>query len=176
MPEKPDPLQDPARLGLLEELNQATEGSSEEFDKLARVAAAALKVPISLITFVGQDGQSFKGEFGLPAALATIRRMPISHSICKIIIRDPRPLLVPDTLLHPLLMDHASVVELGIRAYLGIPLTRPGGLTIGSLSFVDFEPRSWTDEDISAAGRLAGCVLKLIDGALERYHQRPITP
>ena len=141
----------------------------EEFDKLARVAATALKVPISLITFVDADGQTFKGEYGLPATLATIRRMPISYSICKFIIRDPRPLVIPDTKVHPLLMDHPSVVEMGIRAYLGIPLIREGGLAFGSLSFVDFEPRAWTKDEISAAQRLSGCVMKLIETALMRF-------
>ena len=171
MAEKPDPLDDPGRLKELEEIILATQDSTEEFDKLARVAATALKTPISLITFVEADGQTFKGEYGLPATLAEIRTMPISHSICAFIIRDPKPLVIRDAAVHPLLMEHPSVLEMGIRSYLGIPLMRHKGPAFGSLSFVDFTPREWTPEEISAAESLAGCVLKLIEAALRRYRK-----
>jgi GAF domain-containing protein len=151
------------------EVMAATAADPAALDDLAAMAAATLKVPISLITFVDGDGQTFRGECGLPATLAVIRRMPISYSICQFTIRDPRPLLIPDTEIHPLLMGHPSVVEMGIRAYLGIPLVLTEGLTIGSLSFVDYVPRNWSAADIYNAETLAVATVEFLNGAVRAH-------
>ena len=149
----------------------AMAGKSEELDGLAAIAAAELKVPISLITFVDDEGQTFKGEHGLPATLAMIRRMPISYSICQFTIREPQPLVIPDTEVHPMVMGHPSVVEMGIRAYLGIPLVLANGHTIGSLSFVDYVPRKWPASEISQAEALAVKAVGFLEAALSRHRE-----
>lgn len=169
MPECIDPLNEPTRLRAVAEVMAATTADRQALDRLAAKAAATLKTPISLITFVDGEGQYFRGEFGLPATLAVIRRMPISYSICQFMIRDPRLLLIPDTEIHPLLTGHPSVVEMGIRAYLGIPLILSEGCPIGSLSFVDYVPRNWTPAEISHAEALAFETVDFLNAAVGRH-------
>lgn len=173
VPESIDPLTDPIRLQALEEVIAATHERSSEFDRMADFAAAALRVPIALITFVDVETQTFKGEHGLPATLAMIRSMPISYSICRYTIRDPQPLLIPDTEIHPLMMNHPSVVEMGIRAYLGIPLILKDGQTVGSLSFVDYVPRHWTSEELDKAESLAAEAVEFLNSALKTHRRQP---
>ncbi len=174
MHEPADPLTDPTRLLALEEVIAATTERSLEFDRMADSAAAALRVPIALITFVDVESQTFKGEHGLPATLAMIRRMPISYSICRYTIRDPQPLLIPDTEIHPLMMNHPSVVEMGIRAYLGIPLILKDGQTVGSLSFVDYVQRHWTPEELEKAKTLAIEAVDFLNSAVKAYRLLPL--
>ena len=169
MPDCSDSLNDPSRLKAVAEVMAATVAERQALDDLAAKAAAILKTPISLITFVNAEGQYFRGEFGLPATLAVIRRMPISYSICQFMIGDPRRLLIPDTEIHPLLSGHPSVVEMGIRAYLGIPLLLAEGCPIGSLSFVDYVPRHWTAAETSHAEALATETVNFLNTAVGRH-------
>jgi GAF domain-containing protein len=164
-------INDPSRLRALQELVAATAGLSKPLDALASKAAALLNTPIALITFVDADEQTFKGEHGLPATLAVLRKMPVSYSICQFTIQKAEPFLISDSETHPLLMSHPSVLEMGIRAYLGIPLVLQNGHTVAALSFVDYVPRQWNPEEIAKAETLGGEVLSLLEEALVKHRQ-----
>jgi len=169
-----DPVHDRSRLAYVADVIAATEYSSVEMDEIAIRAAKTLKVPISLVTFVEDHRQVFKGECGLPDTLAALREMPISYSICQYTVRTSLPLIIPDAENHPLLSNHPSVREMGIQAYMGIPLIL-SGYTIGALSFVDYVPRQWTGHEITQALTLAAEVIeRLIDLIAAAPKNRPV--
>lgn len=149
----------------------AAANSSAALDDMAAQAAAILNVPIGLVTFVAADEQFFQGECGLPATLAMLRKMPISYSICQFTVRTPRPLIISDTEIDPLLAGHASVRDMGIRAYLGVPLMLCGQ-AVGSLSFVDYHVRNWSSDDVAKAEALAEQVVALLERMLEEFRAR----
>lgn len=57
---------------------------------------------------------------------------------------------VSDAKADPRLRDNLAVRDLGVVAYLGVPLCMPDGSVLGSLCAIDKEDREWEPEDISA--------------------------
>ena len=56
------------------------------------------------------------------------------------------PLLVQDARGHPLVADNLAVPDLGVLAYLGMPLATADGHVLGALCAIDTAPRTWTPE------------------------------
>ena len=97
------------------------------FDRLTQVASRLLGIPVSLVSFVEADRQVFKGMLGLAEPWASRRQTPLSHSFCLHVAETGRPLIVDDARDNPLVCDNPAISELGVVAYLGVPLTAPGG-------------------------------------------------
>lgn len=132
------------------------DSSSEEyFDRITRLAAAMLDVPISLISLVDTARQFFKSQIGLPEPLASERQTPLSLSFCKEVVQTGKPLLVKDTRRSTLWQKHPATKKLGIGAYLGVPLVVRQENILGALCAIDFQPRNWTEEQTQTLHDLA---------------------
>jgi signal transduction histidine kinase len=142
-------LSDPARLEALHRLQLLDLGGHEAFDRLGRLASRNLKTPAALVSLVGKDRQYFKGCVGLPEPWSTWRETPLTHSICQHVVALRQPLIIPDTRKHPVIRENLAIRDLGIIAYLGIPLISPENLVLGSFCVADFQPRDWTEDDVS---------------------------
>jgi PAS domain S-box-containing protein len=118
------------------------------FERLTRLVARALKVPVSLFSLIDDDYQWLVSSVGLPEALARITPVPRSESICQYVIANNQPLIVSDARQDPVLRAIKAVQRLGVAAYAGVPLTMADGHTIGVLCAYDYVPREWTDDDI----------------------------
>ncbi len=66
---------------------------------------------------------------------------------------------VADARSHELVKDNLAVCDLGVIAYLGVPLTTPQGQTLGSLCAIDGQPRVWTAEDRTILESIARSLL-----------------
>ena len=64
----PLPVDESERLDALRRLQILDTPPSENLDRIARLAARALRVPIVLVSLVDQDRQWFKASVGLDAA------------------------------------------------------------------------------------------------------------
>lgn len=151
-------LADPARLLAVRASGLLDTPPDEGFDRLTRVVARLLDAPVSLISLVDADRQFFKSQQGLPEPLATTRQTPLSHSFCQHVVKTGRPLSVNDARIDPLVRDNEAVKDLGVIAYLGVPLRAPGGAIIGSLCAIDTSPRTWQDADINTLTDVAEMV------------------
>ncbi len=156
-PREPERLATLWRLGLLDAPDNAA------FDRLTRLATRTLRVPVSLVSFVTEDRQVFAGAAGLPAALATRRETPLSHSFCQHEVASGEPLVVNDAREHPILCDNPAIADLGVVAYAGIPLRAPDGQVLGSFCVIDFQPRAWTGEDLQILTDLAATAMTEIE-------------
>ncbi|MEO1748069.1 MAG: PAS domain S-box protein [Pseudomonadota bacterium] len=58
--------------------------------------------------------------------------------------------------------DNLAIGDLGVIAYLGIPVTAPDGTAIGALCAIDSQPRAWSDTDITRLTDLCGAVTSQI--------------
>ena len=156
-------LADPGRLAALRQTNLLDTPAEEAFDRLARLAARVLGAPIALVSLVDEDRQFFKACFGLPEPWASARQTPLSHSLCQRLVVTGQPLVIRDVSRYPPASDNPAVVELGIAAYLGVPLATSSGHVLGSFCVAERRPRAWTADDVAVLVDLAGLVMTEIE-------------
>ena len=156
-------LHEQQRLSVLMDTNLLDTPEEETFNRFTRLASAILKIPVALVSLVDRDRQFFKSSFGLPEPWATKRETPLSHSFCQHVVSTNEPLSVADARTHPLLQHNLAIADLGVIAYLGMPLTTTEGYTLGSFCAIDTQPREWSDEDVEILRDLADLIAEKIE-------------
>ena len=68
------------------------------------------------------------------------------------------PLVIGDARAHLLVQNNGGVTDLGVGAYLGVPVRAPSGHVVGSLCAIDHAPRTWTGDDRTSLVTLAASV------------------
>ena len=131
-----------------------------EFDRITGLVSRLLHAPVALVSLVDTDRQFFKSSVGLSEPLASARQTPLSHSFCQHVVSSAAPLIVGDARKHPVVRDNPAVTELGVTAYLGVPLTTPAGHVLGSLCAIDTKPRRWSATDIAVMKDMAAIVMR----------------
>ena len=165
------PLDSPLRLHALGEVDVFPGAPAEAFAVYARLVARFLDVPTALVSFVNDECQFFPAAVGLGEPWATRRQTPLSLSFCQHVVTTDDDLVITDAAADARVLDSPAVSELGVRAYLGVPLRAPGGETLGSLCAVDTRPRAWSEQDIETMHELADAVAATI-GMRVREHRR----
>jgi signal transduction histidine kinase len=135
----------------------------EAFDLFTRLASSILKTPVSLVSLVDRERQFFKSSIGLSEPWATLRETPLSHSFCQHVVETSQPLAVVDARTHPLLRDNLAVIDLGVVAYLGMPITTSNGHTLGSFCAIDTQPREWTQPEMSVLKDLTALLIGQVE-------------
>ncbi len=156
-------LHDPDRLAALRALELTNPVSDVALDRLARLAARSLGVPIALVSFVDDQRQVFCGAIGLPEPVATARETPLSHSFCQHVVVQEAPLIVEDARENPLVRTNLAIPEFGVVAYAGIPLRTSEGQILGSFCALDLLPRAWTADDVATLTDFADAAVAAIE-------------
>lgn len=140
----PVPMNEPARLAALRELKILDTPSDERFDRLVRLAIEHFKMPVARITFVDEDRTWFKSCVGL-----TVQEAPRRISICSYAVMDDEVLISTDLANDPRFADSRQVTgKPYFRFYAGAPIILPGGLRVGSICLMDYEPHpDFSDAD-----------------------------
>ncbi len=175
VPELAEALAEPGRLAALRDSALLDTPAEESFDRLARVAARVVGAPVALVTAVDRDRQFFKSCLGLPEPWASTRETPLSHSFCQHVVNAREPVVVTDARNDPRFSDNLAIRDLGVIAYLGVPLITAEGQALGTLCVIDHEPRIWTTEEIGLVTDIAAAVVTEIDLRTARQ-QRPRKP
>jgi PAS domain S-box-containing protein len=155
-------LADPDRLAAVRQTHLLDTPAEAAFDRVARMAARLLEVPIALVPLIEDDRQFFKACVGLPEPWASARQTPLSHSLCQHVVVARQPLAIGDTGRDALARDNPLVRELGLAAYLGVPLIDASGYVLGSVCVADHRPRDWTSDQVAILTDLAGLVMTQI--------------
>jgi signal transduction protein with GAF and PtsI domain len=158
-----DLLKNPARLLRLRQTGLLDSDSEAVFDRLTRLAVAALRVPTAIISLVEEDRQFFKSSAGVPAPRASRREAPLSQSFCQYVVRSGQPYIVVEARADPALRASQAVQEMGIVAYVGIPLKTSTGEVLGSFCVNDSQPHVWTADDVAILTDLAAAVMAEIE-------------
>jgi two-component sensor histidine kinase len=132
------------------------------FDRITSLVSRLLRVPVALVSLVDADRQFFKSSTGLREPWASARQTPLSHSFCQHVVTSGEPLIVGDARTHPVVRTNPAVRELGVTAYLGVPLVTPAGHVLGSLCAIDTRPRTWSPANIAIMNDMAAIVMREI--------------
>ncbi|MCM2372588.1 ATP-binding protein [Aporhodopirellula aestuarii] len=145
-------------------LNLVDSPPETDFDNLTRLVQEVLNVPVALVSIVEprNDRQYFKSQQGLPEPWATLRQTPLSHSFCQHVTRCDEMLVIDNALENELVCDNLAVRDLGVSAYLGMPIYSPDRICVGALCAIDVHPREWTATDIRLMNSIADCVTEAI--------------
>jgi PAS domain S-box-containing protein len=165
--EPPVPEDERGRLAALHALSILDTPQEERFDRITRMAARALDVPMALVSLVDADRQWFKSCVGLDA-----EETPRGVSFCGHAILQDGTFVVADALEDPRFADNPLVVgEPHIRFYAGQPLRSPEGHRVGTLCVLDRRPRQLADDDLTILRDL-GSWVELELGTIERDKAR----
>jgi diguanylate cyclase (GGDEF)-like protein/PAS domain S-box-containing protein len=133
------PADEAERLVSLHRLGLLDTQPSAAFDGVTRLAAAALRVPLLLVSLVDQNRVWYKSRVGL-----TLRESPRRGSFCAQAILQREPLSVRDASTDPRFAKNILVSgPTRIRAYLGIPLFTRDRQPVGTLCALDTEAREF---------------------------------
>jgi len=140
-----------------------------QFAHLTELVRMMLGVPVAIVSIVDEHRQVFAGHSGLPEPWASLGQTPITHSFCQHVVERGTVLSVSDARAEPLVRDNLAISELGVAAYLGVPIHLPGGELIGALAAIDTVPRTWSEHDLRLLESVAVVVDKEIRvGSSER--------
>lgn len=124
--------------------------NAETLDDLALRLCKSLDVDGVLVTEVTNDSQNVLALacMELPKHLAN--SMPLTHSICQHSVAMEFPLVIDNTVDHPLLKDNLAHAELRICAYLGVPLKLGDGeYAKGAICALHTHKRRWEKDDVA---------------------------
>ena len=148
-------LDAPERLAALRRYGLMDTPAEEAFDRLTRLAARILDVPIALITLLDEERQWFKSCVGLAG-----EETPRSQAFCAYNVAPGDVMVVEDATQDPRFQDNPGVTgPPHIRFYAGAPLVTPDGYVLGSLCAIAPEPRTLAPEDAKTLQELAAVVM-----------------
>ena len=131
----------------------------EAFDHIAQIAAFVADVPIGLVTFADLDRFWFKASnMDIGSQIAR------DESVCKIVIKSKKEIVINDCLLHPLTFDHPYVISgPKIRFYASFPILSTNNVVLGTISLQHLIPKSLDDAQSETLKKLTKQVLHLLE-------------
>ena len=131
------PLNELARLRVLDRYAILDSSPETCFDELARMAAMVCQAPSALIGLVTGNRQWLKAQWGL-----SLVELPRTEAICSHTILGEDLLVVPDLGEDVRFADHPLVVAgPRFRFYAGVPVLTASGEALGTLAVMDIRPR-----------------------------------
>lgn len=113
------------------------------FDKLTKLAAQLMKVPVAIISFVDKDRVWFKSKYGLET-----QQMEREDGLCNTVILADDFYQIENAATDPRTLDHKLVIgDFGLRFYAAYPLKTKDGFNLGAFCIIDKEPRVLSAEE-----------------------------
>ena len=138
----PLPVTEKERLERLRNYKVLDTPSEAAFDRITRVVAETIGVPIALVSLVDEDRQWFKAKYGLDA-----EETPRDVAFCAHAILDDKVFVVEDALKDQRFADNPLVTGgPSVRFYAGAPLITSDGHNIGTLCAIDHAPRQISED------------------------------
>ncbi len=145
------PVTEQERLKALAALHLLDSPREERFDRITRIAANLLDMPIAIITLVDAERQWFKSTYGL-----AVQETPRSISFCGHAILGDSTFIIPNARLDERFWDNPLVVGgPEIRFYAGHPIQTGDGNKMGTFCVIDHKPRTLTNAELELITDLA---------------------
>src|SRR5688500_1871593 len=131
----------------------------ESFDRVARLAAGALRSPVAIVSLIDDDRHVVKSSIGLTGRSRVWRKVPLALRYARQVVSTGRAVFVGNT-------DDAgrsSVTPMertpdGV-AYAVVPIITADGHVIGTICVIDTAPHGWTHTEINCLLDLAGLLV-----------------
>jgi GAF domain-containing protein len=156
-------ITDPQRLAALRATSLLDAPAVEDFDRVTRMAAELLEVPVVLVSLVDSERQFFLSCVGLGRPASDERETPLSHSFCQYVVAGEEPLVIADARAVPWLRDNLAIPDLGMIAYAGFPLRAADGQPIGSFCAIDDKPHEWSERELDLLRDFSAIVQSELD-------------
>ncbi len=158
----PVPQTEQQRLVALQSYDLDDEGLLDSLDRITDLAAEHFEVERSSINIINEHSQEFLACYGTAEQWDTMDR---EDSICTFtILEDDNVMTVSDVTEDPRFESRSeTLIEMGIRSYMGANLVAPSGLVIGPLCIYDTEPREFTLADEAYLQKLAATAMDFIE-------------
>ncbi len=163
LPQQVPLSQEAERIEVLQKYEILDTPPDGSFDRITKLAAKLLKVPISIVSLVDRDRIWFKSKHGLD-----IQEIPRDPGLCASAILSDELYLVEDArkdlraLANPLVAG-----EFGLQFYCAVPLKTKEGHNLGTLCVIDKEPRKLSVAKQEVLRSLADLVMNQIELRLE---------
>ncbi|NOK21768.1 GAF domain-containing sensor histidine kinase [Corallococcus carmarthensis] len=155
-------LTDRNRLQAIRDTQLMDTPQEEAFDRLARLAAQLLDVPLTIMSLVDADRQFFKADFGLPSPFKETRTLPIDASLCRYTL-EGEPIISSNAPADPFLKFHPSTGPWGIVALIVLPLINPDGHVLGTFCCIQPTVREWSSRDLTVMKELTESIMTEIN-------------
>ena len=128
---------------------------SAPLERLARLAGRLLDVPVSIVSVVDSEHHQLRASTGLPDTMRESGEVPLSHSVCRHVVADDRPLLIPETRTSDLIEARRASTDLDLQSYAGVPVRGSDGRVFGTVCVGDTSRRDWSASDADILAELA---------------------
>jgi len=160
------PLNETQRLKAVRRYNVLDTAPDDAFDRITSLAARIFAVPIAIVSIVDSKRIWFKSHHGIELA-----QVPRDSGLCASAILQDHAWIVEDATRDSRARTNPLVAgEPGIQFFAGIPLHTGDGHNIGTLSILDYEPRSISAQEIATLEDLAAMVMSELE--LHRVSRR----
>jgi serine/threonine protein kinase len=160
-----DPHPDTGRPGNLDTI------PDEALHRVTAMAARLFSAPISIVSVVDHDRTWFKSHYG-PDVEQIAREVDLTTAT----IPQNEPVIIEDGRTDPrALASHLVTGPLGLRFYVGVPLKRRDGQTMGTLSVFDFVPRKATEAELENLQDLAALIVSQLESRQENLRTAEMT-
>ena len=124
----------------------------ERFERITRLGKQAMRTRVAAVSLVTQDKQWFKSVLGW-----RVVEMPLAESLCRHVVAEGQPLLVPDMQADERFAG-SRLVKAGpkFRFYAGYPLKDADERIIGTFCVLDPKPRKPTPALVTTLEDLGG--------------------
>ena len=151
MPAAALPPNEGERLQAVRSLKLLDTPPEERFDRVTRLAARILGVPLAFVTLIDEHRQYYKSRYGSDTV-----ETPRDVAFCAHTILEDKQLVVPDAKVDQRFSDNIYVNgEPHVRFYAGNPIKAADGSIVGTICVADRHPRIPSAEDLSALRDLA---------------------
>ncbi|MBL7502283.1 SpoIIE family protein phosphatase [Frankia sp. CNm7] len=130
----------------------------EPFDRLTRLAATILDVPLAFATMINGTRCYWKSVAGVPEKAPPVRQTPLDGSIFRQMINTGQPVVTPDATRETPILGDVLVHAAGLVAWAAFPVHGPDGHIVGAFGAADARPRPWTPRDLALLHTLAQAV------------------
>ncbi len=167
------PVED-ARIKSLKKYDILDTPPDGSFDRITKLAAKLLNVPIAIVTLVDTDRIWFKSRYGLD-----VQQIGRDPGLCASAILSDDFYEVNNALIDPRTLSNPLVAsEFGLRFYAAVPLKVRDGHNLGTLCVIDKQPRHLSETQKETLGYLADILIDQLELRLAArtaiYHQNQV--
>jgi GAF domain-containing protein len=153
------------RLGLGRRPEPEFDAAARRLAESAHDLSRADDPPAAMVNFVWSDLQYFAGLFAPEGVGRTMGR---DQGWCPYVARRGKALVLDDVCDYPRFAANPVMDQYGIRSYVGAPLVARDGVVLGTVCFIDTEPRRWSHEGLDLIKSTATQVMGLIEQRVGR--------